>query len=81
MGKNLVPRYTGSPGLNSIQVLEREFVAYAEITTISSWDSEDAMKAFLESEPFDRASIEFAGIEFEPRIYQVLMSQTRNDPC
>jgi heme-degrading monooxygenase HmoA len=80
MENNLVPRYTNSPGLSSIQLLKREFVAYDEITTISSWDSEEAMNAFLETKPFDRTPFEFAGIEFEPRLYHVLMSKSRDVP-
>ena len=87
MQRDLMPRYEAAAGLQSIQVLLRELVAYVEVTTISVWDSEDALRLFLET-PFDRTAPEVVGIEFEPRTYVILTSrhkeqqkQDRNEPC
>jgi heme-degrading monooxygenase HmoA len=86
--REVVPRYEGAAGLDSIHVLQRELVAYVEVTTLSLWDSEEALKVFLETRPVEYTPRGFAGIEFEPRTYTVLMSQhkqepkqDRNEPC
>jgi heme-degrading monooxygenase HmoA len=83
-----LPQYEGAAGLDSIHVLQREFVAYVEITTLSLWDSEEALRAFLEAPPVEDTPRNFMGIEFEARTYTVLVvrhkqepNQGRNEPC
>jgi hypothetical protein len=78
--RELIPRYEGAPGLDSIHVLQRELVAYVEITTISLWYSEEDLSIFLETRPFEPTPPEFSGIEFEPHTYAVLMSRQKQEP-
>jgi heme-degrading monooxygenase HmoA len=80
MQRDLLPSYKGAPGLDSVHILQRELVAYVEITTVSLWDSEEALGVFLETETFEDTPREFAGIEFEPHTYVVLMSRQNQQP-
>jgi heme-degrading monooxygenase HmoA len=70
MQRELIPRYEGAPGLDSLHVLHRELVAYVEITLISLWDSEETWSVSLETRPFEHTSRKFGGIEFEPHTMQ-----------
>lgn len=79
MQQNLIPRYETAPGLEAIYVVQRELVAYVEINTMSLWDSREALKAFLETRPFDHSASEFMGIEFEPHVYAVLTARQLRD--
>jgi len=80
MQQELIPRYESAPGLDSIHVLHRELVAYVEITLVSVWFSQEALSVFLDTRPFEHSSPEFAGIEFEPHTYAVLMSRQKQEP-
>jgi hypothetical protein len=54
-------------GLESVLPLQRPFVAYVEVTTISVWRSEKAFARFSASQPsFGSANNEYGGVHFEP---------------
>lgn len=70
-----LPVYEVAPGLDSVHFLQRALVAYYELITISVWDSEEALTVFLEKSTSDSGLQEYAGIEFEPRTYELLLSR------
>jgi len=45
----LIPRYEAASGLISVFLLQRPFVAYVELVTLSMWQSDEDMTRFLES--------------------------------
>lgn len=67
-----IPSYEAAPGLISVWLLQRSLAAYVELMTISSWQSEEAMKLFVETQlPGDRAKNEYV-IQFEAHTYQTV---------
>lgn len=68
-----IPRYNRAAGLESLSLLQRELIAYVEVITITVWDSEDALNRFFQDWPLDDTKCEYAGIEFEPATYSLLM--------
>jgi hypothetical protein len=46
-----IPQYEAAAGLVSVSLLQRPFVAYVELLTISLWVTEKAMTSFLEGQP------------------------------
>jgi heme-degrading monooxygenase HmoA len=75
--RDLIPRYEIAPGLESVWLLQRSLISYAEVITISVWHSEVALASFFENWPFDDAGHEYAGIEFEPRTFVLLTARPR----
>jgi len=73
--RNEIPHYEGASGLVSVWLLERRFVAYVEVMTISLWRSEEALNEFVEKRRVDLASSGDRGIQLEPWIYQLVMSR------
>jgi heme-degrading monooxygenase HmoA len=72
--RNELRRYELAPGLDSVCLLQKAFVAYVEVVIMSIWRSEGALKRFSESWPSrDGVVSEYGGIQFEPRIYSVMM--------
>jgi len=71
---NELRSYERAPGLDSVCLLQRAFVAYVEVVIMSIWRSERDLKRFSESWPFrDRTVSEYGGIQIEPRVYKLLM--------
>ena len=72
--RDVIPRYEAAQGLEWVSILQRVVVAYVEVITISAWQSEDAVTHFFQHWPAE-AKHEYAGIEFEPHNYTLLMSR------
>jgi heme-degrading monooxygenase HmoA len=69
------PAYAGAPGLISVRWLHRRFVAYVELMTISTWQTEEALKLFLDSQPTLEDIRKNQGvIQLERRTYEIFMS-------
>jgi hypothetical protein len=72
--RNELRNYELAPGLESVCLLQRPFVAYMEVMIISIWRSERALKRFSERRQCgDHVSSEYGGIQFEPRVYSLMM--------
>ena len=71
---NELRSYELAPGLDSVCLLQRTFVAYVEVVIMSIWRSERDLMRFSESWPSrDRIVSEYGGIQIEPRVYSLLM--------
>lgn len=68
-----IPSYEAAPGLVSVWLLQRPFVAYVEVMIISVWQSDEALKRFVANWTVDRATRECKGIQLEPRVYELDM--------
>jgi heme-degrading monooxygenase HmoA len=72
----ILPRYRSAPGLVSVQLLRRPVVAYVEVLTLSTWQTEDSLKGFAEIEPaIDRRGFGYGTILLDARIYEVAGSE------
>ena len=69
----VIPRYEAAPGLISIWLMQRPFVAYVELATLSMWQSEQDMTRFLESQamPFCPGD---GVIQLEPHAFEIVLS-------
>lgn len=73
--RNEIPSYAAAPGLVSVWLLQRSFVAYVEVMTVSSWWSREAMQKFAENLRFcANAGTEYGSIQLDPRTYEVVVS-------
>ena len=73
--RNEIPHYEAAPGLISVWLLQRPFVAYVELLIISLWHSEQALTRFLETQTQTPAATEtYGSIQLEARNYTVLIS-------
>jgi heme-degrading monooxygenase HmoA len=69
----LLPNYETAEGLVSVCVSKRETVAYAEVLTISIWQSEDALQRFIQDQ--GRVVTKDRGlISLEPHTFELLYS-------
>lgn len=69
------PAYAAAPGLISVRWLRRCFVAYVELMTISTWQTEEALKVFLDGQPTLEEIRKNQGvIQLEKRTYEIFMS-------
>jgi hypothetical protein len=66
-----------SPG--TVVLLQRQFVTYIEVMTISMWRSEEALRRFTEGRP-NGANRESGCIPLEPHTYQVILSREIEPP-
>jgi hypothetical protein len=67
----VIPAYQATPGLSALTVLRRSLVGYEEITTVTTWQSEQHMQSFYESTPVSSPS----GVLIQrdpPHVYQVV---------
>ena len=72
---NEILSYAAAPGLVSVSLLQRSFVAYVEVMTVSSWRSLEAMQKFAENLRFcANARVEYDSIQLDPRAYEVVVS-------
>jgi hypothetical protein len=70
-----VPHYEAAAGLTSFSLLQRPFVAYVEVMTISLWQSQQFLTRFLEDRSAEPpVPIDYGAIQFEARNYTVLIS-------
>jgi heme-degrading monooxygenase HmoA len=71
-----IPCYEVANGLIGVSVLQKPFVAYVELMTVSVWRSEEALKRFVKDQlPADRAEADCGTIELSERIYEVVLSR------
>lgn len=74
--ETVIPAYQEAPGLSAITVLRRSLVGYEEISTITSWQSEEHMRWFFEAEPVSSTK----GISVQgkpPNVYQLVFDASR----
>ena len=73
--KSEIPKYETAASLVSFCLLQRPFVAYAELLTISVWHSEQALARFLEGQsPRNADNGDYGAIQLEARNYTILIS-------
>ena len=71
-----IPRYEVANGLIGVSVLQKPFIAYVELMTVSVWQSEEALKRFVgEQLPADRAEAGGGAIQLSESIYKVVLSR------
>jgi heme-degrading monooxygenase HmoA len=71
-----IPCYEVASGLIGVSVLQKPFVAYVELMTVSVWQSEEALKRFVRDQlPADRTEAGGGAIELSERIYEVVLSR------
>lgn len=74
--KNELPSYAVAPGLVSVSLLQRSFVAYVEVMTVSNWRSDEALRRFAENRRFfANAKTEYGTIQLDPRTYELVVSR------
>jgi heme-degrading monooxygenase HmoA len=77
--RNEISNYEIAPGLESVLLVQRPFVAYVEVMTISIWRSEKALARFSANQPsFDSTNNEYGGVHLEPHIYEVVTCREGN---
>jgi len=70
-----IPRYEAANGLIGVYVLQKPFVAYVELMTVSIWQSEEASGQFVRDPlPADRAKRDCGAVELPERIYEIVLS-------
>ena len=70
--RHLIPHYEAARGLDSVWLLQRPFVAYIEVTTMSMWNSEEALTNFFENWPFDEAARDYGALELYSQKHTLL---------
>ena len=69
-----ITRYEAAPGLVSVWVLQRTFVAYVELLVISLWNSAHALALFEEIEPpRDQVKAHCSAIRLEAGAYELVL--------
>lgn len=77
-----IPIYENAAGLVSVSLLQRPFVAYVELLTLSIWESEYALSQFVEVQSTtDGAKTQHGIIHFEPHTYQLVVSRRGGSRC
>ena len=72
----VIPSYQEAPGLSAIMVLRRSLVGYEEISTITTWHSEEHMRSFFEAEPV--SSTKDVSVQGKPpNLYQLVFDASR----
>jgi heme-degrading monooxygenase HmoA len=71
--EGVIPAYQAAPGLLTISVLRRSLVGYEEITTVTTWQSEEHMQKFCESNPLPSQYGVFHEKE-PPHVYQIVFN-------
>lgn len=71
-----IPCYEVASGLIGVSVLQKPFVAYVELMTVSVWQSEEALERFVRDQlPADHTEASGGAIELSERIYEVVLSR------
>jgi heme-degrading monooxygenase HmoA len=71
-----IPCYEVASGLIGVSVLQKPFVAYVELMTVSVWRSEEALNRFVRDQlPADRAKAGRGTLQLSERIYEVVLSR------
>jgi hypothetical protein len=71
MLEGVIPAYQAAPGLSTLMVLRRSLVGYEEITTVTTWQSEEHMQRFFESSPLTTPSTVLIQRE-PPQVYHLV---------
>jgi heme-degrading monooxygenase HmoA len=73
--RTALPVYEAAAGLLWVAFLQRPFVAYVEVVTLSVWKSEQAMARFIGSTPTKNNPASPTGvIELNTHAYELLVS-------
>ena len=76
VGTSVMPAYEAAVGLISVSISRRQVVAYVEFLTLSIWQSDEALKRFLEGQPAATGVTSDRGIIYvEPRAYELVVSR------
>jgi heme-degrading monooxygenase HmoA len=70
---SVIPAYEAASGLLTVAVLRRSLVGYEEFATVTTWQSEEHMQNFCESNP----AISQSGTSIQrepPQLYQVVFN-------
>lgn len=83
-----IPACEAAAGLISVALVRRQFVEYVEVSTISTWQSEETMTRFLgQAAPIDPSQPVRLLVEWEAHIYEMVVardgmqSDGRHNPC
>jgi heme-degrading monooxygenase HmoA len=76
--KSEIRVYETAPGLHSVWLLERPFVGFVEVVTVSVWRSEAALNQFLRDRPpvtvEKKEHKEHDEIQLDARLYGLVMA-------
>jgi heme-degrading monooxygenase HmoA len=70
--KTVIPLYSAASGVLSVSILQRRLVAYAEVATISAWQSAEFMSSFVKNDLRSYATTQYAVICREPIVYELV---------
>jgi len=71
-----IPAYESAVGLISVSLSRRQVVGYVEFLTLSTWQSEEALRRFLEGRPASTGVKSDGGVIYmEPRAYELVVSR------
>jgi heme-degrading monooxygenase HmoA len=74
----VIPTYEPAAGIVRVYLLQRRFVAYAEVLTVSLWRSQQAVGRFVESQSLTQdVRQKYGVIEVEPRSFEVVLFRIR----
>jgi hypothetical protein len=73
----MIPRYEAAAGMLRMYLAKRGFVAYAEVLTVSLWQSQEALDRFVGNQsPIENDNREYNVVEVEPRSFEVVFYVT-----
>jgi hypothetical protein len=68
-----IARYESTPGLVSVSVLQRPFVGYVELLTVSLWESAQALALFAEEPPRDEVKSPSSVVRLQAHTYELVL--------
>lgn len=76
VGSSVMPAYETAVGLISVSLSRRQVVGYVEFLTLSIWQSDEALKRFVEAQPSATGVRSDGGVIYvEPRAYELVVSR------
>jgi hypothetical protein len=79
---SVIPNYEAARGMVTVYLLQRRFVAYIEVLTVSLWRSQDALGRFVESQSVtEDVGRKYGAIEVEQRSFDVVLSRRGKLPA
>ncbi len=77
--KTVMPEYSGANGLLSVSIVQRRFVVYGEIATISVWQSLASMNTFCQNR-LPRPTSPYYGVSHHnPIVYELVSRMAMAD--
>lgn len=79
---DVIPKYEAAVGMIRVYQLQRRFVAYVEILTVSLWRSQEAVRGFVESQLLtEDVKRKYCVIEVEPRSFEIVLFRKGKVPA